>query len=330
MTESESTDYIELFLHWFRKQRLRGVPIPGYEPTSFQATLDMTGHLLTSNDQIADGKVRAALAAIRVDPYIPRTETTDVFLGGNAGYMLQVFWPLTSIFTGYMPLKVARTTATSYIGWLHRIFKAVHLEMSTVDRRSLEVVTQLVSEAYAQAAGSPSPDEARAARQVEGATTQVDTSDPGIYVFTTPTYLAYPPFGWNPNDASRQDFRYLKTGSTTVDIDGRIQSEIRRQTGLPEPYIIVARFKHPSEAFHYAGAEQTIHHLLAEARHGPEDDGTRREARRNAGTEWFITRLPLIHAIARSLDLELSVDDAFQERLNELFEECDLPNWVLS
>ena len=110
---------------------------------------------------------------------------------------------------------------------------------------------------------------------------------------------------------------------------GRIQSEIRRQTGLPEPYVILARFTTSDQGADYLALERAIHRILGEARHGPEDDGTRRASGRGAGTEWFITRLPLVSAIADSLGLSLVISEELKTSLNQMFDECDLPDWSL-
>ena len=76
--------------------------------------------------------------------------------------------------------------------------------------------------------------------------------------------------------------------------------------------------------------ERTIHRVLGEARHGLEEGGSRRRSARGAGTEWFITRLPLVIAVAEGLGLSLDRDPALVAGLNEMFEECDLPDWVLA
>ncbi len=51
--------------------------------------------------------------------------------------------------------------------------------------------------------------------------------------------------GGTPRTSARLDFRYLNVSSTTVDEDGRVVSEFSRQSGLPEPYIILATLRSP-------------------------------------------------------------------------------------
>jgi len=109
----------------------------------------------------------------------------------------------------------------------------------------------------------------------------------------------------------------------------RPTSPIRRQTGLPDPYIILAKFQGSSSGFDYADAERKIHRLLAAARHGPEADGTRRSSATGAGTEWFITRLPFIVMLADSLNLTLCMSDDLKSGVNEMLEACELPDWEI-
>ena len=84
------------------------------------------------------------------------------------------------------------------------------------------------------------------------------------------------------------------------------------------------------EGADYPAVERQIHLLLNAARHGPEEDGTRRTSSRGAGTEWFITRLPFVIAIAESVGLRLSMTDEHKVSVNEVLEECELEDWMLS
>lgn len=299
MTDDPSDQTIDVLQGWIERQTLKSAPTPSYNPVMHLAALGVIGSKLLADNSIAGGKMSATLRAIINDPKVTRNELTEQIFSGNAGYTLQIVWPLVSIFSGQMPRKVASSTATSYIGWLDRIRRVVLRDLTDKDASAVTSVIEAVSDSYAQAASTTTHASSEAMQEVEGASGRVDTNQPGIYVFTTPTYLAYPPFGWDTEDLSRQDFRFLKTGSSTVDVTGRVQTEIRRQTGLPEPYIILAKFQGPDSAFDYAAAERQIHKLLAAARHGPEEDGSRRSAARGAGTEWFITRLPFVMTAVR-------------------------------
>lgn len=319
----------EVFPDWIARQTLKATPTPGFVPSEHREALRIIGEQLLLDESIASGKLSFTIQAISSNPLLTRSDLTEQVFNGNAGYTQQILWPLVSIFAGQMPRKVASTTATGYLGWLDRIRRAVLKDLSGEQAQAVTSVIEAVSDAYAQAAGVPGGESAEAAREVEGATSRVDTNEPGIYEFTTPTYLAYPPFGWDADDLSRQDFRYLKTGSSTVDVNGRIHTEIRRQTGLPEPYIILAKFQGSSAGFDYAEAERKMHRLLAAARHGPEEDGTRRSSTRGAGTEWFITRLPFIVMLADSLGLTLSMSEDLKVGVNEMLEACELPDWIL-
>jgi hypothetical protein len=320
----------EAFSVWISGQTLKSVPVPGYLPEAHRTGLDTIYRQLAQDTWIASGKMGATVRAVAARPEISRQELTEAVFHGNSGYSLQVTWPLVSIFAAHMPRRIASSTAQAYAGWIDRIRRIAIDGISGEEALAVETILDLVSDAYLQAVGQHSSEGAEIVRVAEGATERLDTNQPGIYVFTTPTYLAYPPFGWNTDDISRHDFRYLKTGSTSVDVTGRIQAEIRRQTGLPEPYVVVATFRGVAPNADYLAIERSIHLILGEARHGPEEDGTRRGSARGAGTEWFITRLPLLVVIAQSLGLELSMDEEFKTKINNMFEECDLPNWLFS
>ena len=314
---------------WIQSQTLKSVPIPGYDPVNHSEALSVLGERLLEDTSIAAGKLSTTLHCLQAEPTMPRSELTERVFNVNSGYTLQILWPLVAIFAGRIPQRVSASTARGYVRWVNRIGRVVLPGLDASQALAVEQVLDAVSDAFTQAGGTASSETAELARGAESASERVGTSEPGIYVFTTPTYLAYPPFGWNTDDLSRQDFRYLKTGSTTVDVQGRIQGEIRRQTGLPEPYLILAKFTGAHEGMDYPAIERQIHVILNAARHGPEEDGTRRAASRGAGTEWFITRLPFVVAVAQSLGLLLSMPDDLKATVNDVLEDCELPDWVL-
>ena len=315
---------------WMANQTLKSVATPGYEPSGHQEALSVIGARLLNDRSIASGKLSDTLQSLISDPLTNRASLTEVIFGGNSGYAMHLVWPIAAIFAGRMPRRISKSTADGYIGWVNRIGRVAARGLEGNHATEVHAVIDAVIEAFSGAVGANSADSADVARGAEDASDRVNTSEPGIYVFTTPTYLAYPPLGWNTDEVARQDFRYLKTGSTTVDVTGRIQTEIRRQTGLPEPYVILAKFTATEGTVDYVAVERILHRILGEARHGPEEDGTRRSSARGAGTEWFITRLPFVITVAESLGLCLKMSDELKGSLNEMFEDCDLSNWVFA
>jgi len=315
---------------WVQIQTLKTSEIPGYVVSNHIEVLDLIWEELLIDRSIASGKLNETLRAIIRNPGMTRSELTNEVFNGNSGYTLQLLWPISSIFAGLMPARISVSTAKSYSGWVDRIGKVAVLGKSDEQALAIRALLDRITDAYAQAVNAGTGRNAEVAREVEDVSSRVDVNEPGIYVFTTLTYLAYPPFGWDTEDRSRLDFRYLKTGSSSVDVNGRIQTEIRRQTGLPEPYIILAKFKAEDIGMDYVSKEKQIHRLLGEARHGPEDDGTRRGSARGAGTEWFITRLPFVIAVAESLGLDFNMSDDFKSSVNETLEACELPDWIIS
>lgn len=314
---------------WIAVQTLKPVPTPGYDPVDHGPALEILGERLLADRTLASGKVSDALKALMAHPQMGTAELTGTVFGGTAGYTLHVMWPLASIFAGRMPRKVAGSTGKSYVGWLERIRRVVMRDLPLASVEGVSAVLDAVGDAYASAvAAAPSPD-ADAGRLVEVAGERVDTDVPGIYVVTTPTYLAHPPFGWSTEDLARADFRYLLVASTTVDGDGRAVGEIGLLSGLPEPSIILAVLQSADPDVDYLAKERQIHRLLSEARHGPERDGTQRSAGRGAGTGWFITRLPFVVMVAEALGLELVLPEDLRAGVNEMLSACQLADWTL-
>lgn len=311
---------------WMSVQTLKAVATPGYDPAEHGPALDLIGEQLLADRSLASGKVSDALAALMVNPQMGTADLSASVFGGSAGYTLHVMWPLASIFTGRMPRKVAGSTGKSYVGWIDRIRRTVMRGLPVTSMDAVAAVLDAVNDAYSAAVASAPPPEADAGRLVEAARGSA-SDEAGIYVVTTPTYLAHPPFGWNADDLARQDFRFLHVGATTVDSDGRIDSPLNRYSGLPEPYLLLAVLRGAGSERDYAAIESQIHRLLSEARHGPEKDGTPRPVGQGEG--WFITRLPFILALADVLGLELAMPDALRSGVNEILAACQLTDWTL-
>lgn len=312
---------------WMSVQTLKAVPTPGYDPAEHGPALALIGDQLLADRSLASGKVSDALAALMVNPQMGTADLSTSVFGGSAGYTLHVMWPLASIFTGRMPRKVAGSTGKSYVGWIDRIRRTVMRGLPVTSMEAVAAVLDAVNDAYSAAVVAAPPPEVDAGRLVEAASGPTSSDEPGIYVVTTPTYLAHPPFGWNADDLARQDFRFLHVGSTTVDADGRIVSALSRYSGLPEPYLLLAVLRGAGPDPDYPAMEQQIHRLLSEARHGPEKDGTSRPLGQGEG--WFITRLPFILALAEVLGLELAMPEGLKTGVNEILAACQLTDWTL-
>jgi hypothetical protein len=313
---------------WIAVQTLKPVATPGYDPAEHGPALEILGERLLADQTLASGKVSEALRALMANPQMGTADLSGAVFGGNAGYTLHVMWPLTSIFAGRMPRKVAGSTAKSYVGWVERIRRVVMSDLPLASVEGVAAVLDAVGDAYAAAVVPVPSQDVDAGRLVEDASERVDTGEPGIYVFTTPTYLAHPPFGWNAEDQARPDFRYLNVSSTSLDADGRVVSEFSRESGLPEPYIILATLRSADPDVDYLAKAGQIHRLLAEARHGPEKDGTQRTAAQGAAAAWFITRLPFILAIAEVIGLESAMSDDLRSGVNEMLTACQLTDWI--
>lgn len=313
---------------WMSVQTLKAVPTPGYDPGDHEAALELIGDRLLVDRSLASGKVSDALTALMDNPQMGTAELSSAAFGGSAGYTLHIMWPLASIFTGRMPRKVAGSTGKSYVGWIDRIRRSVMRGLPVANMDAVAAVLDAVNDAYAASVvAAPAPD-VDPGRLVEAATETASTDEPGIYVVTTPTYLAHPPFGWNAEDLARVDFRFLHVGSTTEDSDGRLVSALSRFAGLPEPVLVLAVLRSSEPDPDYPAKERQIHRLLSEARHGPDKDGTQRPEGQGEG--WFITRLPFILALAEVLALEMVMSDDLKTGVNEILSACQLSDWTLA
>ena len=301
---------------WIAVQTLKPVTTPGYDPAEHDAALQVLGERLLADRTLASGRLSDALQALMTNPRMGTAELSGSVFGGNAGYTLHVMWPLASIFAGRMPRKVSGSTGKSYVGWVDRIRRVVMRDLPLASVDDVAAVLDAVSDAYTGAILPAAATEVDPSRLVEEVVERGADDGPGIYVVTTPTYLAHPPFGWNADDPARHDFRYLN-----------VSSELIRQPGLPEPYIVLAVVRAVGPDVDYEDLAGRIRRLLSEARHGPERDGTQRPP--GAGEGWFITRLPLVLAVADVLGLQVALSDDQRATVNEMLSACQLPDWTL-
>lgn len=124
----------------------------------------------------------------------------------------------------------------------------------------------------------------------------------GIYVYTLPHYHNHP---IQPSDIDpRHDRTLMKVGKSDSDVIRRFQAQARN-TSLPED---------PRLLRIYTGiegkgdVEGRFHRLLSAADH-------RRNRGRVAGTEWFLTSLVFLDALAADMELEtyFSLDESPQQ-----------------
>jgi T5orf172 domain len=125
---------------------------------------------------------------------------------------------------------------------------------------------------------------------------------PGIYVYTLPHYRKHPV---EPaTDESLAHRTLMKVGMSDSDVIRRFRNQ-ERNTSLPEDPELLRIYTGETEML---PLEQRIHRLLRAADH-------RQNSGRASGTEWFLTSLKFLDAIAEDLGLKtfLSIDDAIEE-----------------
>ena len=117
---------------------------------------------------------------------------------------------------------------------------------------------------------------------------EVLEKQPGVYVYTTPTYFR----SIKKTDPDRS---WFKVGKTDRAAGVRIGEQMRA-TGLPEDPYIARVYRHsdltPKEL------EDEFHRLLDAAGHGRSDA-------KHSGKEWFTTNLEFLDAIATALKCEI-------------------------
>ena len=125
---------------------------------------------------------------------------------------------------------------------------------------------------------------------------------PGIYVYTLPHYRKHPV---EPAvDESLAHRTLMKVGMSDSDVIKRFRHQ-ERNTSLPEDPELLRIYTGGSEML---ALEQRMHRLLRAADH-------RQNTGRASGTEWFLTSLKFLDAIAEDMGLKiyLTIDDAIEE-----------------
>lgn len=113
-------------------------------------------------------------------------------------------------------------------------------------------------------------------------------SQPGVYVYTLPTYYR------TPKKADPDRFLY-KIGKTDRFVGGRVREQ-QRMTGLPEDPWTLRVYRSVDHS--PAEMERVFHDLLDAAGHS-------RASGQYAGREWFATNLEFLDAIARAMGFEI-------------------------
>jgi hypothetical protein len=140
--------------------------------------------------------------------------------------------------------------------------------------------------------------------EVQDKTNQVErTGIPGIYVYTLPHYFRNPVVPSPVDSAASRTL--MKVGMSGSDVIRRF-NEQRRTTALPEDPWLLRIYSGEGDMLE---TEQSIFNLLRAADHRP-------AVGRAAGTEWFLTSLKFLDAIAStfSLTLRFSIEEAVDEK----------------
>jgi hypothetical protein len=139
-----------------------------------------------------------------------------------------------------------------------------------------------------QRAASPGAREVEDKAAIEATAEAEEEGIPGIYVYTLPHYRRYP---FDPKSGRT----LLKVGRSDRDVIRRFRQQIRT-TALPEDPVLLRVY--PTTAEDALRWERQFHDLLEAADHD-------RSEARTGGTEWFLTSLKFLDAIADAVGLPL-------------------------
>jgi len=188
------------------------------------------------------------------------------------------------------PLPTAPTVVRSSSLYLSGFLKRHSSRMSpeVVQELNLRLEQMRRLQAKAEGDGSESVTEIAREREEEILKKRIV----GIYVYTLPHYLAHPV---SPaEDDSLSDRTLFKVGKSDSDVIRRF-NEQQRITALPEKPLLVRIYTGVEDK---GNVEVRFHALLSAADH-------RRNQGRAAGTEWFLTSLRFLDAIAEDMGLTL-------------------------
>lgn len=121
----------------------------------------------------------------------------------------------------------------------------------------------------------------------------------GIYVYTLPHYYAFPI--WRSEDNILADRTLMKVGKSDSNVIKRFRQQ-ERNTALPEDPRLLRIYTGVEGK---GDVEKQFHDLLSAADH-------RRNKARVAGSEWFLTSLKFLDALASQMNLTtfFSIEDA--------------------
>lgn len=241
--------------------------------------------------RVEDGAVRAEFEAIltadetALGDVWRRTqagETPDEIRlahgAGRTGFVWSYLRTARALVDGDLP--TAPSVALGVLRTFRRLLKEETL--STAARQVLEERVRKL------AAVATNPD-ARVAEDKEAvkATAQAEENAvPGVYVYALPHYLRYP----YDEESGRT---LLKVGRADRSVIRRFREQVRT-TALPEEPILLRVY--PCAEGDSSELERTFHSLLEAADHD-------RSTARTAGTEWFLTSVKFLDAIAEVLKL---------------------------
>lgn len=133
------------------------------------------------------------------------------------------------------------------------------------------------------------------------------TEAAGVYVYSYPHYVNHPVV--MPDDVEgltiENSLTYYKVGVSTDGMLSRVLQQNRNNTNMPEEPTILRMYRCAPDLAN--GKEKAFHHLLDAA---PGVNRSRRRRRAGvAGTEWFLTSLEFLDAIAEELGMEAIAGD---------------------
>lgn len=116
----------------------------------------------------------------------------------------------------------------------------------------------------------------------------------GVYVYTYPHYRRFPVAAADDSQSAEYDRTLLKLGKTTRTAEIRVREQVRSVTAVPEDPVILRAYLPGDSADDPEDMEGRFELVLRGVGHGRHRSG-------RSGTEWFLTSLEALDAIAEAL-----------------------------
>lgn len=235
---------------------------------------------------LADDQTRLGVVYRGLEAGLTRHQIAEEAEVQSTGFVWNMNRVIKVLLGGDLPSAptVARFTASVVNGFHDRFFESL-TEGARIELKRIATECIRISQNY-ELIDEEGQDLDQKSREAENAGVA------GMYVYTLPHYYNHP---MQPSDEDpRHDRTLMKVGKSDSDVIRRFLEQ-RRTTALPEEPRLLRIYTGVEGK---GDVEGRIHRLLTAADH-------RRSRGRIAGTEWFLTSLTFLDAVATDMGLTI-------------------------